>query len=261
MSKSGEEPVAANGGSAEEARDEADGAHTKVKAGNWVTKTDSYEALSHELAETIVKQLREKPNSCFGLPTGRTPLGCYSLLSKWSEMRTLDWSRARCFQLDEYIDPAERSMTFEHFLEQNLFKHTNLPVENRFNPKQCDHYDDLIEGYGGLDLTVLGIGSNGHIAFNEPGTIRSSWTHCLWLTESTREANKSYFGGQPRVPKQAITMGIQTILNSNKLILIASGIKKREILERAMLGPVCPEIPASFLSLHPHVTVITDFDI
>jgi glucosamine-6-phosphate deaminase len=175
-------------------------------------------------------------------------------------MRDLDWSRARCFQLDEYIDPADETMTFQYFLEQNLLKHTNLPQANRFNPRQYDNYDEAISSHGGLDLTVLGIGSNGHIAFNEPGTIRSSWTHCRSLTESTREANRAYFGGQPRVPKQALTMGIETILSSKKLILVASGEKKREILEKAMLGPVTPEVPASYLSLHPHVTVITDFD-
>jgi glucosamine-6-phosphate deaminase len=225
-----------------------------------VKKTNSYDALSHELAEAIVKQLREKPNSSFGLPTGRTPLGCYKLLSHYSQIGTLDWSKALCFQLDEYADPADESMTFAYFLEQNLLKHTNLPKKNRFNPKDFNDYDGIIEKHGELDLTVLGIGRNGHIAFNEPGTIKRSWTHCVWLTESTREANKSYFGGQPSVPKLGITMGIETILNSRKLILIASGDNKRDILERAMLGPVTPDVPASFLSLHPHVTVITDFE-
>jgi glucosamine-6-phosphate deaminase len=194
------------------------------------------------------------------MPTGGTPLGCYNLLAHWSDMRDLDWSRAYSFQLDEYMDPADETMTFEHFLETNLLKHTNMPQRHRFNPRHYDHYDQEIAQHGGLDLTILGIGSNGHIAFNEPGTPRQSWTHCLMLTEATREANKSYFGGQPRVPKQAITMGIETILNSKKLILIASGERKRAILERALLGPVTPEVPASFLSLHPHVTVITDFD-
>jgi glucosamine-6-phosphate deaminase len=159
------------------------------------------------------------------------------------------------------MDPADETMTFEFFLEQNLLRNTNLPRGSRFNPRHYDNYDSVISHHGGLDLTVLGIGSNGHIAFNEPGTIKQSWTHCLSLTESTREANKSYFGGQPRVPKQAITMGIETILSSKKLILIASGERKRAILERALLGPTDENVPASFLSLHPHVTVITDFDL
>lgn len=231
-----------------------------MQATSSVSTRDSYEALSQELAETIVKQLEEKPDSCFGMPTGRTPLGCYGLLSHWSEVRELDWSKAHCFQLDEYIDPADESMTFEFFLEQNLLKHTNMQPSKRFNPRHFENSDAVIAEHGGLDLTVLGIGSNGHIAFNEPGTVKQSWTHCLWLTESTRESNASYFGGQPHVPRKAVTMGLETILSSRKLILIVSGEKKRAILERALLGPVTTDVPASFLSLHPHVTVITDFD-
>lgn len=226
-----------------------------------LTKTDSYEALSHELAEAIVKQLREKPTSCFGLPTGNTPIGCYKLLSRYSQMGALDWSRAHCFQLDEYVDAAADEQTFAHFLDSNLLGATNVPDENRYSPNDYNNYDELIESRGGLDLTVLGIGHNGHIAFNEPGTPRMSWTHSVWLTESTRHANKSYFGGQTVVPRRAVTMGIETILSSRKLILIASGRDKQEILERAMLGNVTPEVPASFLSLHPHVTVITDFEV
>ncbi len=166
-----------------------------MQATTSLTNTDSYEALSQELAETIVKQLEHKPDSCFGMPTGRSPLGCYGLLSSWSSMRKLDWSKAFCFQLDEYIDPTDEFMTFQYFLEHNFLRNTNMPSEYCFNPRHVDDYDQAIEKQGGLDLTILGIGGNGHIAFNEPGTLKESWTHCLWLTESTREANKSYFGG------------------------------------------------------------------
>jgi glucosamine-6-phosphate deaminase len=123
-----------------------------------------------------------------------------------------------------------------------------------------DDYDGLIASEGGLDLTLLGIGTNGHIAFNEPGTPLNSWTHSILLTESTRKANQSYFDESTSVPYRAVTMGIQTILSSKKLILIVSGEKKRAILERALLGEVDRNIPASYLSLHPHVTVLTDFD-
>jgi glucosamine-6-phosphate deaminase len=133
--------------------------------------------------------------------------------------------------------------------------------ENLFNPRQVDNYDLLIEQEGGLDLTLLGIGTNGHIAFNEPGTPLDSWTHSVLLTESTRRANQAYFSQATSVPHKAITMGIRTILSSKKLILIVSGEKKRDILERALLDEVNPQIPASYLSLHPHVTVLTDFDL
>jgi glucosamine-6-phosphate deaminase len=223
--------------------------------------TDSYEALSLELAEAIGEQLKTTPSSAFGLPTGRSPLGCYEILAAWSRDGRLDWSQARCFALDEYLDCEDESMSFQHFLLTNLYQYTNLSPANCFNPKNEDDYDALIARHGGLDLTVLGIGTNGHIAFNEPGTPERSWTHSIWLTESTRKANQSYLKNGGTVPDRAVTMGISTILASKKLILIASGEGKRGILKKALLGAVTPEIPASFLSLHPHVTVLTDFDL
>jgi glucosamine-6-phosphate deaminase len=141
-----------------------------------------------------------------------------------------------------------------------LYQYTNVQDHNKFNPSACDDYDSLIESKGGLDLTILGLGANGHIAFNEPGTPLESWTHSIWLTESTRKANQSYFAAGTTVPHRAVTMGIRTILNSRKLILIASGAHKKDILEQALLGSLDPNIPASYLSLHPHVTVLTDFE-
>jgi glucosamine-6-phosphate deaminase len=220
---------------------------------------EKYEALSEEIAEVVVAQIRNKPNSCFGLPTGNSPLGCYKILAEWSHEKTIDWSQANCFALDEYVD-ADESITFQHFLQTNLYQYTNLQEENKFNPSAFDDYDGLIESRGGLDLTILGLGTNGHIAFNEPGTPLDSWTHSIWLTESTRKANQSYFAASTTVPYRGVTMGIRTILNSKKLILIASGQHKKEILEQALLGSVDPNIPASYLSLHPHVTVLTDFE-
>lgn len=220
---------------------------------------ERYETLSAEIAEVVVAQIRSKPNSCFGLPTGNSPLGCYKLLADWSKNNQVDWSQTRCFQLDEYVD-ADESITFQHFLQSNLYQYTNVAPENKFNPGGCDDYDALIKSKGGLDLTILGLGGNGHIAFNEPGTPLESWTHSIWLTESTRKANQSYFAAGTTVPYRAVTMGIRTILNSKKLILIASGAHKKGILEKALLGSVDPNIPASYLSLHAHVTVLTDFE-
>ncbi len=220
---------------------------------------EKYEALSEEIAEVVVAQIRTKPDSCFGLPTGNSPLGCYKLLADWSRQKKIDWSQTRCFALDEYVG-ADESITFQHFLQTNLYQYTNVPEPQKFNPSAFDDYDALIESKGGLDLTILGLGANGHIAFNEPGTPLESWTHSIWLTESTRKANQSYFAAGTTVPYRAVTMGIKTILNSRKLILIASGAHKKEILEKALLGAVDPNIPASYLSLHPHVTVLTDFE-
>jgi glucosamine-6-phosphate deaminase len=220
---------------------------------------DKYEALSEEIAEVVAAQIRLKPTSCFGLPTGNSPLGCYKILADWSKQRKIDWSQSSCFALDEYVD-ADESISFQHFLQTNLYQYTNVRDENKFNPSTCDDYDALIKSHGGLDLTILGLGANGHIAFNEPGALLESWTHSISLTESTRKANQSYFAASTMVPYRAVTMGIRTILGSRKLILIASGAHKKNILEQALLGNVDPNIPASYLSLHPHVTVLTDFD-
>jgi len=224
------------------------------------TTVDKYQVLSEEIATAVAAQLALKPDSCLGLPTGNSPLGCYHLLARWSQEGKVDWSQARCFALDDYLESDEQ-ISFQHFLQTNLYQFTNLKSENTFNPRQVDNYDHLIEQIGGLDLTLLGIGENGHIAFNEPGTPLDSWTHSIWLTESTRAANQSYFSKATSIPRKAVTMGIRTILASKKLILIVSGQKKREIMERALLGQVCPEIPASYLSLHPHVTVLSDFEL
>lgn len=220
---------------------------------------DGYQALSLKTAEAIAAQLKTKPESCLGLPTGRTPLGCYELLSKWSKEGKLDWSKARCFALDDYLDVQEVD-SFAHYLQENLYQHTNLPAAQRFNPRFSDNYDQLIADCGGLDLTVIGIGSNGHIAFNEPGTPRNSWTNSIWLTESTRQANAAFFSYPHNIPNRAVTMGVATILASRHLILIANGEHKQDILTKALTGPRTNDVPASFLQEHGDLKVFTDFD-
>lgn len=220
---------------------------------------DRYKEISLETAQAIAEQLRSKPTSCFGLPTGRTPVGTYEVLADWSRQGKLDWSQACCFALDDYLDAPEEQ-TFAFFLEDHLFKHTNLPKENRFNPRITDNYDRLIAMQGGLDLTVVGIGRNGHIAFNEPGTPAQSYTHCVWLTESTRVANAQFFGGIDKVPVHAVTMGMATIMESRKLILIASGEHKKEIIEDSFADGIGPTVPASLLQLHKNLTILSDFD-
>jgi glucosamine-6-phosphate deaminase len=219
-----------------------------------------YEELSSKVAQAIAEQLKQKPDSCFALPTGRSPMGCYSLLSQMSSKKLLDWSRAKCFALDDYLD-IEEALSFDHFLQDHLYSHTNLAPQNCHNPRSVDDYDALIGKCGGLDLTILGLGGNGHIAFNEPGTPLDSWTHCIELTESTRQANESYFEEAKMVPFFAVTVGIATILASRKIILIASGEHKRDILEKAMSGKVDPLIPASFLNLNPNVAIVADFEL
>ncbi len=221
---------------------------------------ESYSTLSLRVAGAVKKLIVDNPSACLGLPTGRTPAGCYRLLSGWSQDGRLDWRQVKCFALDEYIDAPERA-SFKSYLERNLYGNTNLPATSRFCPALVDNYDELIALHGGLDLTILGIGGNGHIAFNEPGTPLHSWTHGIFLAEATRQANAEFFDRKESIPTRAVTMGIQTILTSRKIILIASGAQKRDILVRALEGRVTPEVPASFLQLHANVEVITDFDL
>lgn len=218
---------------------------------------EPYATLSQRVAEEVREQIRTKPDSRIGLPTGRTPTDSYRVLSRWTQEGEIDWSRVKTFGLDEYYD-VDESVSFRRYLEMNLYKNINQPAENRFNPLFCEDYDALISAEGGLDLTILGIGQNGHIAFNEPGTPFWSWTHSIWLTESTIQANAEFFKGAP--PTKAVTMGIQTILGSRKIILMASGNRKKPILEKALRGPITPEVPASFLQKHPNVLVMTDFE-
>lgn len=221
----------------------------------------SYEALSQAVAGRVAAQIKAKPDSVLGLPTGNTPLGTYkelSLLSKpEAKENFVDWSKARCFALDDYIDVDER-FSFHAFLVDKIYRHTNLSGSQSFYPGLTDDYDHLIEETGGLDLTLLGIGNNGHIAFNEPGTCPASWTHCTWLDESTRQANKAAFEGNTP-PTRAVTMGLATILSSRKIILIVSGEKKKTILEKALCQPVSRDVPASLLQMHQRVEVLTDF--
>lgn len=219
---------------------------------------EPHTTLNLRVAEAIKDELARNPKSVLGLPTGRTPTGVYRLLSRWCKEGELSFKDAKCFGLDEYVD-VEESESFKRYLESNLYRHVDLPAYSRFNPLFQDNYDQLIENTGGLDLTILGIGKNGHIAFNEPGTPLTSWTHCVTLTESTRQANAEFFKKTGRVPTRAITMGIQTILSSRRIILMASGKQKSAILKRSFSGPVTPELPASFLQLHKNVTVFTDF--
>jgi glucosamine-6-phosphate deaminase len=218
---------------------------------------EPYSTLSLRVAEIVKEQIAAKPDSCLALPTGRTPTGSYQLLSSWSRQGTVDWSRVRTFGLDEYYD-VDDSVSFAGYLETNLYCNTNLPATSRFNPLLANNYDALIRQAGELDLTILGIGKNGHIAFNEPGTSLHSWTHSIFLTESTREANAEFFK-HGQIPTRAVTVGIQTILASKRIILMVSGAQKKEILVRSLKGPINEAVPASFLQLHKNVLVMTDF--
>jgi glucosamine-6-phosphate deaminase len=221
---------------------------------------NNYEQLSQSVADLVISQLRDKPTACFGLPVGHSFLGFYKILAELSMKKLLDWQKAKCFALDDYLE-AEDPFTFQSFLESNFYRFTNLPEYSRYNPRFQDNYDQLIADCGGLDYCLLGIGKNGHIAFNEPPTAKASWTHCVWLADITIASNRNAFPNGKQLPSKAISMGISTILDSKKVVLAAPGDGKKSILQKALSRPDNPEIPASFLLHHPSLSVFTDFEL
>jgi len=226
-----------------------------------------YEELSREAARLIARRLLAKPDLVLALPTGDTPIGMYRELVRLHREGLLDLSQATSFNLDEYLGiPPDHPQSFKSYMHRHLWDQVNLPEEARHIPKslpedpeaECRRYEGLIEKAGGIDLAVLGLGENGHIAFNEPGTPFRSLTHVARLSEETRRAEAARFGGLEKAPEKAITMGIRTIMNAREILLLVSGEEKAGALSRALSGPVTPEVPASALQLHPALTVICD---
>ena len=208
-----------------------------------------------------------KPDCVLGLATGSTPLGTYQQLIDWYNKGDLDFSETKSVNLDEYKGlPKDNDQSYYYFMYNNLFKHININLDNTNVPngmepdseKECSRYEQVISGLGGVDLQLLGLGHNGHIGFNEPAQAFEKTTHCVDLTESTIEANKRFFASIDDVPKQAYTMGIQTIMKAKKILLLVSGEDKAAILRDALCGPVTPQVPASILQLHNDVIVVAD---
>ncbi len=231
---------------------------------DWV-EVESYDEMSHLAAELFELQLISKPESVLGLATGASPIGFYKRLVERYMQGSMTFSKAVTFNLDEYIglEPLH-PMSFHNYMEKHLFTHVDLPASSRYLPdgtatdlnEECLRYEGLIQNSGGIDLQLLGIGVNGHIGFNEPGTSFRSRTHAVDLAQSTRTVNAKYFPSDEAVPRKAITMGIQTILDSKRIILLALGEEKKEALKRLKSGDVSEEFPASCLHRHPHVTVL-----
>lgn len=219
--------------------------------------TDKKNEQSELAAGKIAAQIRAKPNTNLGLPTGRTPVLMYEHLVRLTEQEGLDWSQVNCFALDEYLNTTA-DHSFQHYLETNLYDRIGFPKANQHNPSMNENYDAVIAEHGGLDLAILGIGLNGHIAFNEPGTPHLSFTQCIWLDEVSRKSLSPEFGGLETTPSKAVTMGISTILSSKQIIMLAFGQDKKEIVEKAFSDGINPKIPASYLTLHKQLTVLTD---
>jgi glucosamine-6-phosphate deaminase len=229
--------------------------------------TRTYDEMSRLAAELVARQLLRKPNSVLGLATGSTPIGLYNELIRRHREEGLDFSQVVSFNLDEYLSlPPTHPQSYRYFMDEHLFRHINIPPGNIHVPyghaesvmEFCDWYEDQIRGSGGIDIQILGIGGDGHIAFNEPGSSLGSRTRLKTLTEETIRDNARFFASMDEVPRFAITMGVGTILEARKIILLASGAKKADIVAEAIEGPITSQVTASALQLHRDVVVILD---
>ena len=227
-------------------------------------------ALARVLAGDIARALTVQPTLVLGLATGRTPIPLYRELGRLHAAGGADFSRATTFNLDEFVGVAASDpRSYRAFMEKHLFGRINLsPRRIHFlngavaGPdvrRECDRYERAIERAGGIDLQILGLGINGHIGFNEPGRALVARTHCARLKPGTRQANRPLFGGRVgAVPREALSMGMATILHARRIVLLATGSTKARGVERMIAGPVTTRLPASFLQLHRHVEVWLD---
>ena len=228
-------------------------------------KVDTYEELSRKAANLISAQVLSKPDCVLGLATGSSPVGAYKVLIERCAKGDLDFSEVTSVNLDEYVGlDGTNDQSYRYFMNKNLFDHINIDKRKTFVPNglaedynaECEEYDARVKALGGIDLQLLGIGFDGHIGFNEPDSCFTKSTHVVDLHESTIQANARFFENEADVPRQAVTMGMMCIMQARKVVLIANGAGKKDIVEKAFFGPITPEVPASILQLHPDLTVI-----
>jgi glucosamine-6-phosphate deaminase len=231
-----------------------------------IVVVNNFDSMSEEVAKMVSAQIRSKPGSVLGLATGSSPMGVYKLLEEYYR-RGVDFSQVTTFNLDEYVGlSAEHPQSYRHYMEEHLFSKVNIGRDNSHVPngmaadleEECRRYEELIRRSGGIDLQLLGIGSNAHIGFNEPGTAFGSTTQVVDLAESTISDNARFFASLDEVPTQAISMGIKSIMHAKSIVLMANGGSKADAIFAAVRGPVTPEVPASVLQLHPSVTFVVD---
>ena len=224
------------------------------------------EAVCLRAARMVAAQVRAKPDAALALAAGATPRGIYAELVRQHRTEGLSFARVSAFNLDEYVGLSpEHPRSFRRALAEELYRHVDLPAAQTFAPEgtaadlaeACRRYEDQIAAVGGLDLVLLGLGRDGHIAFNEPTSSLGSRTRIKTLTEETRAANQPGFGAEP-VPRHALTIGIATILAARRIVLVAFGTAKTEAVARTVEGPLSAMVPASALQLHPRATVIVD---
>ena len=233
---------------------------------NFIT-VKSYDELSVKAANIIASQIIMKPNCVLGLATGSSPVGTYKELIKKNKDGVIDFSKVTSVNLDEYVGlDGSNDQSYRYFMNDNLFNHVNIDINKTYVPNGCasdlkaegEAYDKLIKDLGGIDLQLLGIGLDGHIGFNEPADEFEKKTHVTDLKESTIEANKRFFASIDDVPRQALSMGIGTIMAAKKILVVVSGKDKAEIVKKAFQGPVTPQVPASILQMHKDVVLVAD---
>ena len=232
-----------------------------------VSITKDYDEMSKRAAKLIADSIRNKPNIVLGLATGGTPVGCYQELICMHKEEGLDFSKVVTFNLDEYIGlPPTHPQSYRYFMNENLFNHVNIKIENTHVPnglsddfqKTCKEFEKAIKRAGGIDLQLLGIGANGHIAFNEPGSPFDSRTRVVNLSERTIKDNARFFKSIDEVPRQALSMGMGTIMEVRKIILLASGEGKAVAVAKSVEGLITTDVPASILQRHPDCIFILD---
>ena len=225
-------------------------------------------ALGRAFAADIARALAANPTLVLGLPTGRTPIPLYQELMRLFRAGRIDFSRATTFNLDEFVGVSHSDPRSYHaFMRRHLFDHVNLPARRIHvlngmasdTARECARYEQAIARAGGIDVQLLGLGSNGHIGFNEPAPALFARTHRTRLSMATRRANAALFGNRPAaVPREGLSMGMATILHAKRVVLIATGVMKARRVERMIRGPVTPQLPASFLQLHRNAEIWLD---
>lgn len=232
-----------------------------------VIVTKNYNEMCQKAARIIAAQITLKEDSVLGLATGCTPIGIYEDLVQKYEDGRLDFSEVVTVNLDEYVGlGGDHEQSYRYFMNQHLFDHVNIPKQYTYVPNglcedvedECDNYELLIQQLGGIDLQLLGLGTNGHIGFNEPSDHFEAETHVCALSSSTIEANSRFFEQKETMPKSAITVGVGTIMQARKILLVANGENKAKAVQQMLFGPVSPQCPASILRFHQDVTVIVD---
>ncbi|WP_103981419.1 glucosamine-6-phosphate deaminase [Helcococcus massiliensis] len=227
----------------------------------------NYDELSKKAASFVIDLIKEKPDSVLGLATGGTPEGMYAELVKAYEAGKISFKDVRTYNLDEYIGlDGNHEQSYRHFMNKQLFDHVDIDKNNTYVPNgkaedleaECENYEKILKDLSYADIQILGIGTNGHIGFNEPAEELILPTHVEPLVEATIEANSRYFDSKDEVPKEAISMGIGSILKAKHIILLASGPSKNEIMKYFNNDKISTNIPASLIKLHPNVTIIMD---